>query len=146
MTTHLRAAASEITEDLSGVQRAAPHPGAAFTGLLAAARREPSSSAAQRALIGAAFAVASGCETCANRYAREAAQSPVDRTALKLALQRGVLMAKRPASLVAAQALAEFDARRRSGSRAAVAPILSAETNRRPAPSTPVELRKHAAI
>ena len=107
--TDLQSAAEDVTAGLERLAHATPHPGAAFSALIASLNTQGLTAPTARALAGAALSIAMRCETCARRHAHEAARAGVDRAAFKLALQRGVLMAHGPAAIHAAQALVDFD-------------------------------------
>ncbi len=106
--------ADEIITDTDRLARFTPDGATAFRLLIASIEKRGLTSPVSRALLGASLAVASSCEACARRQARNAARAGAERDEFKLAVERGVLMAAAPAAIVAAEALRDFDAAART--------------------------------
>ncbi len=106
----LRECAEEIITDTDRLARFTPDGASAFRLLVSSIEERGPTSPVSKAVMAAALAVASRCEACAGRHARNAAHAGAERGEFKLALERGVLMADAPAAIVAAQALRDFDA------------------------------------
>ncbi len=130
--TDLNAAAKEIMADLDILSSTAPHAGAAFSMLMASIGKVSPGSPGMRALTGAALGVSARCEACARLHAHDAARAGVSRAAIKLALQRGVLMARGPAGIYAAQALVDFDEACAGTRKKASKPLAEARKSPRP--------------
>jgi len=101
--------ADELMEDLDAMSRFSTGSSHAFRSILSSNEQNGVSSPVSMAILGAAFGVASRCSGCACHYARMAAHTGATRDAMKLALERGVLMACGPATHIAAEALRAYD-------------------------------------
>ncbi|MEL7492266.1 MAG: hypothetical protein AAGJ73_16270 [Pseudomonadota bacterium] len=107
--TDFKNAAAEISDGVNLLHRQTADATSAFLALNNMLKRNVLSSPQQRYVLAAALGVASSCAACACSQAKNAARAGVSRGTMKLALERGVLMAQSPASVIAAEALADFD-------------------------------------
>jgi len=105
----LQRCADELMEDVEAISKFSNCGFHVLRSTLSSNKQNGVSSPASMSLLGAAFGVASRCSGCACHYAREAAHTGATRNAMKLALERGVLMASGPATIVAAEALCEYE-------------------------------------